>query len=56
MSAAKCVSLCDSEDFAAWEVIRCLECVSPNVLTAFGSSNTENKSKAKVLFLIITTE
>lgn len=55
MSAAKHVLLCNSEMsvFAAGQVIKRLECASPNVQNMLGSSNIENSLKLRCYFLLL---
>lgn len=51
--SAKPLLFCNSEDLSAGQVIRCLECVSPNVQTVLGSSNIENSVKPRCYFLLL---
>lgn len=51
--SAKPLLFCNSEDLSAGKVIRCLECVSPNVQTVLRSSNIENSLKPKCYLLLL---
>lgn len=53
--SAKPLLFCNSEDLSAGKVIRCLECVSPNVQISLvlESSSIENSLKPRCHFLLL---
>lgn len=53
LMSAKPLFLCNSEELSAGKVIRCLECVSPNVEIVLGSLHIENSLKPRCYFLLL---